>query len=437
MAMLPDYDAKLAGFEKQSSFSNLKPESQDLVLRLAKRYQLTFQQFRQLVEGYRDLAMWGEDLPESWWNGPVSEPMNGNRLQKRKELMRCFNEHLETLKAQPKEYSATPVGRPKKREKSRIVSEASDKKIHGQCPVASEKTVCCNLHTIDAVENCIFGCSYCAIQTFYHDEIVFDAGFAEKLKNISLDPNRFYHYGTGQSSDSLAWGNRFGNLDALCAFAAEHPNVLLEFKTKSDNVAYLLENEIPSNVVCSWSLNTQPVIDNEEHFTASLDERIAAARRVADAGVKVAFHFHPMVFYDGWDTHYPETAGRLTEGFTVDEVLFISFGSVTLIKPAIKKIRDLGHPTKILQMQFVQDPHGKFTYPDEVKTTMFRRMYEAFTLWQGKVFFYLCMEKASIWTESLGYVYASNEVFEKDFGSKTMSKIGKVKFSEDRIVPMP
>src|SRR3990172_8145513 len=121
------------------------------------------------------------------------------------------------------------------------------------CPVASEETVCCNLRTIDAVENCAFGCSYCTIQTFYSDTFKFDADFTTKLKKIKLDLNRFYHFGTGQSSDSLVWGNKNGTLDALCQFAKGAPNVLLEFKTKSNNLRYLLENDIPANIVCSWS----------------------------------------------------------------------------------------------------------------------------------------------------------------------------------------
>jgi spore photoproduct lyase len=243
------------------------------------------------------------------------------------------------------------------------------------CPVASPRTVCCNLRTIDAVENCSFGCSYCAVQTFYHDHIAFDEHLARKLEAISLDPDRFYHIGTGQSSDALAWGNKHGMLDALFEFAAAHPNILLEFKTKSDNVRYIIENDTPDNIVCSWSLNTPVIIDNEEHFTARLEARLDAARRVADRGVRVAFHFHPMVYYDGWREDYTGVARRIIDSFDATEVAFMSLGSVTLTKPVIKKIRELGNPTRILQMELVSDPHGKLTYPDAVKVEMFQAMH--------------------------------------------------------------
>jgi len=115
------------------------------------------------------------------------------------------------------------------------------------------------------------------------DRAVFDADLRQKLRDLELEADRFYHIGTGQSSDSLMWGNRHGILDALCEFAADRPNVLLELKTKSANVAYFLDRPVPANVVLSWSLNTPVVIRNEEHFTAGLEKRLAAARRVADA----------------------------------------------------------------------------------------------------------------------------------------------------------
>jgi spore photoproduct lyase len=164
------------------------------------------------------------------------------------------------------------------------------------------------------------------------------------------------------------------------------------------------------------------VIDHEEHFTASLSQRIDAARMLADRKIKVSFHFHPLVFYSGWLADYRTVVENVLDQFKPSEILFISFGSVTLIKPVIQKIRDLGNPSKILQMQFVSDPHGKLTYPDDVKVKMFGALYNMFSDWHDDVFFYLCMEKPSIWEKSLGYVYETNDIFEKEFGAKTLPK---------------
>lgn len=417
-----DYNQKFDSFLSQTLYPELAPDQQESIRSIAFNHRLSFQEFRQVVEAARDLNMWGEGSLAAWWQAQGSgSSLQGNQLKK--HLLQNLRTYLKELKSKPKIYPENGLPKPAQREKYNVVTEASDKKIWGMCPVASEETVCCNLRTIDAVENCAFGCSYCTIQTFYSDKFIFDAGFAEKLKSIDLEPDRFYHFGTGQSSDALLWGNRDGILDALCKFAADNPNILLEFKTKSNKVRYFLENEVPHNIVCSWSLNPPTIIQNEEHFTANLNERLEAARLVADRGIKVSFHFHPMVYYQGWERDYPRITSRLTNDFSPGEVLFISFGSITLIKPAIKKIRKLGNSTKILQMEMVPDPHGKLTYPDKIKIDMFSSMYHSFQAWHDKVFFYLCMEKTSIWEKSFGYVYGNNEEFEKEFGAKTMCKL--------------
>ena len=176
-------------------------------------------------------------------------------------------------------------------------------------------------------------------------------------------------------------------------------------------------------MVCSWSLNTSTIIRNEEHFTASLEDRLLAARSLADRGIGVAFHFHPMVYYEGWEGEYEKLASRVMSWFDPHEVVFISIGSITFIKPVLKQIRELGHATKITQMELVSDPHGKLTYPDPVKIKMFRNLWQSFAPWRNRVFFYLCMEKASLWQEVFGQVYENNEAFERDFGRQVMGKL--------------
>jgi len=411
-----DYSKKFQALTDRTMYGTLGTGDRQAVHELAFAHRLTFQEFRQIVESARDLTMWGEAGISEWL---AVNPINGNGEQNKDRLLAELRAHMDLLKSRPKEYSRSRPLRPTGRERLPVVSKASDKTVFGMCPVASEKTVCCNLRTIDAVENCVFGCSYCAVQTFYQREITFDEELVSKLDAISLDPDRHYHIGTGQSSDSLAWGNKNGSLDALLGFAATHANVLLEFKTKSDNVQHLVDSDVPRNVVCSWSLNTPVIVDNEEHFTANLDQRLAAARRVADRDIGVAFHFHPMVYYSGWREDYTLVADRILNEFDSTEVSFISLGSVTLTKPVIKKIRELGNPTRILQMEFVADPHGKLTYPDEVKIEMFNVMLGALAPWREDVFMYLCMEKAQIWHQTFGHSYEDNESFERDFAHRT------------------
>ena len=58
-------------------------------------------------------------------------------------------------------------------------------------------------------------------------------------------------------------------------------------KSKSKNIEYLLKNDIPKNVICTWTLNTPTIIKNEELKTASLEERINVAKLVSEKGILV------------------------------------------------------------------------------------------------------------------------------------------------------
>jgi len=408
---------------KNSNFYKLSKKEREYIKNFYDMYPLSFQEIKILINIANDLKIWGE--------GGISDidlcldKETTDLKSAKKKILNNIRKRYEELKNRPNSYKnfTTKEEYHPKGVKTQTVQK--DTLGLGDCPVASEKTRCCNLLTLDAVESCGFDCSYCSIQSFYNqNRVIFNKNFAKKLKEIKLDPSKRYHIGTGQSSDSLMWGNKEGILDALFEFARKNPNVLLEFKTKSDNINYLLENEIPKNIVTTWSLNTPIIIKNEEHLTASLDRRIDSARRVADKGAKVGFHFHPIVHYENYLDEYKEIWQRLQDEFSSDEVCMVSFGTLTYIKPVLKQIRAREFKTKIYQMPLV-DVEGKLSYPDEIKIEMFKNAYDSFKSWHGKVFFYLCMEPHRLWRECFGYEYKSNEEFEKDMIDSYFKKVEK------------
>ncbi len=416
------YADKLRRLEADTLLPRLEPENREFVREEALAQRFTFQELRRVAEAARDLEMWREEPLGVWWRRAEGE-VGGAGRERKKAILSRLEQHMAELAATAKTYPAKGLEAPPRR-RVRLERRNTEAEVFGLCAAYSDQTVCCGLRTLDAVRGCSFGCSYCTIQTFYGEVAELEDGLAEKLAAIELDPDHLYHIGTGQSSDSLIWGNRNGILDGLLDFARRHPNVVLELKTKSDNVRPVLDRpDLPGNIVCSWSLNTETVIRNEEHGTASLDRRLAAARRMADRGSRVGFHFHPMVFYDGWNEEYAEVAQRLLETFSPREVLFVSMGAVTFIKPVVREIRRRGGETKILQMDLVRDHHGKLTYPDETKVELFSRLYGCLAPWHDEVFFYLCMEAAPIWRRVLGGAYPTNAEFERAFAGHCLSRL--------------
>jgi len=408
---------------KNTIFSNLPPNEQDFIKEKSLELKFTHNEIKQIIDIARDLSMWNEKslieiFPEH---------------DQKKVVFKRLKQTYDNVRNSPNSYDNFKLNNVAKEQKYNFKTAPKEGFGLGLCPVASEKTRCCNLLTLDAVESCGFDCSYCSIQSFYNQNtITFDSNFANKLKNLNLEQNKTYHIGTGQASDSLMWGNREGILDALFEFASDNPNVILEFKTKSDNIKYFLENDVPKNILCTWSLNTPTIIENEEHLAAPLDKRLKAARLIADKGVKVGFHFHPIVEYENYLIEYKEVYERLLSEFSKDEVALVSFGTLTFIKPVIKQLRAREFKSKITQMPF-EDASGKSSYPDSTKIEMFKHAYESFKDWHPKgtfdgmrkgVFFYLCMEEHHMWRETFGYQYSTNNDFEQAMLAAYSSKLG-------------
>ena len=422
MAKPDNYPDRLPELLAQAGLSRLADEQQYFLRSQAEQYRFTQQELRQLCDMAVDLAMWDAGSLEDHWPGIPAAGLTPK--QRRQRLLEAVRAYWQSLREAPIRYPEIPVSNDYSAERIRRVEVEKERLGLGWCPVASPRTRCCNLLTLDAVENCGFDCSYCSIQSFYHgDEVRFDSRFAEKLAALEIDPDKTYHIGTGQSSDSLMWGNQAGILDALIAFAEGHPNVILELKTKSKNINHLLKRELPPNLLCTWSLNPQLVIDNEEHLTASLAERLRAARRLADRGVLVGFHFHPMIRYQGWQVGYGDIFERLTGEFDPQEVALVSLGTLTYIKPVIKQLRERpGFKSRILQLPMVE-AEGKLSYPEEIKREMFSFAYRSLAPWHDRVFFYLCMENPRLWQPVFGFDYPSNEAFEEAMKASYLQKI--------------
>ncbi len=415
-----DYETKFSDISQSKLFQRLDPPIQKFIYYIGESHRLTYQELHQITEIAVDLNMWGEQSIKEQWNtlNDIHCSKNGNN---KKAILKDLKDRWLSLKENPSIYK-TEIPKVKNVVR-KIKNNTNNHEVFGSCPVASEKTVCCNLQTIDAIQGCGLGCSYCSIQTFYEDGAIgIESNLIEKLDKIQLDPNKQYHIGSGQSSDSLAMGNRNGVLDAQLNFARKNPNIIFEFKTKTKNIDYFLTVDLPPNIFVCWSLNPQIIIDNEEHFTATLAQRIHAARQLADKGVIVGFHFHPIIYYDNFKKDYTDIVQTILSAFSSNEIGMISLGTLTFIKPAIKNLRTLGIHSKVLQIQMV-DAAGKYSYPLHIKEKLFGTVWNAFTPWHKKVFFYFCMEDKKLWKLVMGKCYNSNIEFEDALFSSVSGKI--------------
>ena len=400
-----------------SIFSSLPTPVREKLDSLFSSIHFTRSEKLEIVKEEADLLEWKE---ESFvLSHPISASGKDGRDGERyiSELRR----HMKRLRESETDYSNFF---PQKRSQGKTKKLMSDQKLvlsRCPCPVDGEKTRCCKLRTLDAVMQCAFGCSYCSIQAFYNEnEIRIVSNLREKLERMEIGDD-VWHIGTGQASDSLLLGDDYGTLSALATFAEKHPNIVLEMKSKAGRDVF--NRPWPRNMVFTWSLNAPTIIEKEEHFTASLSERLRMAQKARDNGNLVGFHIHPMFYFKGWEKEYREVVEAIVSTFRPEEICMIGIGTLTFTKAVIKRLREMGQESKVLQMELTEAA-GKYSYPLDKKEKMFRHIYASFPEEYRKgVFFYLCMEDPSLWKPVLEREYSSDKEFEMDMKKNYLRKI--------------
>jgi spore photoproduct lyase len=392
-------------------FKTLPEQEQTYLTALEKTYRFSFQEQRQLLETASDLIQWQKGPLSDWIDEEAANKVQGSR--RAKLLLGNLLAKVRKERGKPTDYTDfSPAQRLPDKYQSIFVSTD---KLMGRCPcpVEGEKTRCCNLKTLDAVQQCAFGCSYCSIQSFYNSHQIQVVGnLQQRLSTIEL-PLDTWHIGTGQSSDSLLWGNDYGTLDALILLAKRYPRTIIELKTKSHRTDWTEMPCLPKNIVATWSLNAPTIIEKEEHLTATLKGRIDAARKAADKKIPIGFHLHPMVYFKGWQEEYRQVIDLVVETFAPSELVMFSFGTLTFTKAVLRELREQHRESRILDMELTSAA-GKYSYPLETKKEMFSYAYSLFPQeWkQNGPFFYLCMEDPSLWEPTFGYSYENDKAFE-------------------------
>lgn len=290
-----------------------------------------------------------------------------------------------------------------------------------KCPGISKGMVCCNYYVVNLIKNCVYDCSYCFLQDFLENNPALSAfvnveDLLRELDEIfSAHPNRLFRVGTGELTDSLALDNVIPYSDYMVPFFRGRENAVLELKTKSARIENLLKQEGCKNIVVSWSLNPQEIIDREEKGTASLEERLEAARLCQEKGFRIGIHFDPILLFPGWEAAYEETTEALFRKISPERIEWISLGSFryrSSLKPIVK---DRHKDSRLFLEEHVQCEDGKYRYLRPLRNRAYETLRRALKRRSNDLNVYLCMETKEVWEEVTGKLPRSDEKLDQFF----------------------
>jgi len=131
--------------------------------------------------------------------------------------------------------------------------------------------------------------------------------------------------------------------------------IFFQWATDHDAIGNLEGLDPKGHTVISWSLNTPEMIEKVEPGTASLSQRVEAARRCQEMGYWVGFHFDPVIRYEGWERAYLGVIERLAESLDPRRIIWISLAGFRYTRGQKEVIRGRFRHTPLFSGEFFRD----------------------------------------------------------------------------------
>ncbi len=249
---------------------------------------------------------------------------------------------------------------------------------------------------------CPFDCEYCFLYDYLEHQrpTIFVnlpdllARLEEVISAHGEEGELIFH--AGEFSDALAYDHLTNLSRPLVELFATKSNARLELRTKSDYVENLLDLPHQGRTIVSWTFNTEEIARRIEHHTATLAQRIAAARKIQNDGYWVGIRFDPIIWYPDWQRGYQQ---MINEIFSVLDARLISDVSLGMFRatPGLKHvIQQRVRQSWLLAGETVLCVDGKYRYSKPVRREMYRAIAGWIRAYAPQVRIDSCMEAPEV-----------------------------------------
>jgi len=275
------------------------------------------------------------------------------------------------------------------------------------CPCTPEY-IGCDYYVMNLVTNCILECTYCILQAYLDSPVIhlftnIEKVFPQLDTFLGENPGEFYRIGSGELSDSLIFDEITGTASQLIAYFRNTSNAVLELKTKTVNINHLLHLPHEGRTVLAWSLNPSDAASREEIHSSPPPDRIRAAAQCAHEEFPVAFHFDPIIHYQGWEEGYTQIITDMLDSVPHQNIVWISLGTLRFM-PELKTISEIRYPgSSIFYNEFIRGMDGKCRYFIDLRLKLYRKIVNEIRRRAPDIPLYFCMESRDVWNDVLGW----------------------------------
>lgn len=166
---------------------------------------------------------------------------------------------------------------------------------------------------------CMGQCQYCYLNTNLGDKPY--AKINSNIDDILNQAQKYIDEGLpditifegSATSDPLPMEPYSGSLKKTIEFFAQNPNGRFRFVSKFDDVETLLDIKHDGKTEVRFTLNTDRVIREYENATASIDLRLEACKKIANACYPLGFIIAPVFLYNNYKEDYKKLLLSLRE----------------------------------------------------------------------------------------------------------------------------
>ena len=274
-----------------------------------------------------------------------------------------------------------------------------------KCP-GTRNYSCCDYMILHIGTFCILDCAYCILQSYFHPPVlqyfINHQDMFDELRSF-FSQRRYRRIGTGEYTDSMIW-EPWTKLSAeLIPHFGAQSHAVLELKTKTTHIQNL--RDLPHNrrTIMAWSVNTPEIIRQYERGTATLEARLKAAAACQEWNYPLAFHFDPIVEYNGCIDAYRNVVDQIFDRIHPENIVWISLGTIRFM-PDLKAIIQSRFPdSKMIYGEFVTGLDGKARYLKQIRTEIYRGILSAIYNRSRDVTVYFCMESEEVWQNVFGF----------------------------------
>ncbi|NBI29455.1 spore photoproduct lyase [Chengkuizengella marina] len=234
-------------------------------------------------------------------------------------------------------------------------------------------------YAIPLATGCMGHCHYCYLQTtlgskpYIRTYVNLEEIFNQAQKYISEREPDITRFEAACTSDIVGIDHLTHSLKKTIEFIGKTNLGRLRFVTKYHHVDHLLDAEHNGHTRFRFSINSKYVIKNFEAGTSPLEQRIQAAKKIAQAKYPLGFIIAPIYIHENWQEEYTDLIKKLSDALAPISVPDLTFELIQhrYTKPAKKVIQER-YPNSKLEMNEEDRKYkwgrygiGKYVYPDD------------------------------------------------------------------------